>query len=262
MKAYLKIYKMLLKINFSSLVMYRSNFINSTLSSMAWAVFNFVGIIILTSRVSTVFGWKREELIVLTASFTILTGIFHMLFSKNFERIPKLANSGDLDRILLYPIDSQFSVSFWEIHYSHLIRIPVGIGILFYLFGLLKISITWQQIIMFMFFLVVGLIIQYCIWFLATTITVRLTRLSNIPEVLYSVTGIARYPRELFRQLTDYVFIFLLPLTLIIVTPVKVLFNQLTLSEIFLFFGVAISFLYISRKFWKYSLRYYTSASS
>ncbi len=253
---------MFLKLNFSALVAYRSNFINSVISSIAWGLFSVFNIVILTSRVSLVFGWKREEIIILTAAFNILVGIFHTVFSRNFERISKLANFGELDRVLLYPIDSQFSVSFWLVNYAGLARIPIGVGLLVYFLQQLHLAPSWLQLTSFGLLLMIGLGLQYSIWMIIVTLTIWFTRLSNVAEVMYSVTGMARLPREMFRQLTDYIFVFLLPITLIIVTPVKTLFHQANTLEILVLISVACFFFFASRKFWKFALRYYTSASS
>lgn len=262
MRKYFRIYSMFLKLNFSTLVAYRSNFMNSVVSSIAWGLFSVFNIVILTSRVSSVFGWKREEIIILTAAFNILVGVFHTVFSRNFERITKLTNFGDLDRVLLFPIDSQFAVSFWVVNYAGLARIPIGIGLLTYLLQQLRVSISWQQFVSFGLLLLIGLTLQYAIWFLVSTLTIWFTRLSNVVEVMYSVTGMARLPREMFQQLADYIFVFLLPITLIIVTPVKTLFHQANTLEILALISVTCFFFYTSRKFWKFALRYYTSASS
>lgn len=262
MKKYFTIYKTLLKLNFATLVAYRSNFINSVVSSIAWGFFSIFNIMILTARTPSAFGWKREEILILTAAFNILVGLFHMIFSRNFERIAKLTNFGDLDRVLLFPIDSQFSVSFWEVNYAALFRIPIGFALLGFFLQRLDFTVSLLQFFMFGLLLLIGLMLQYSIWLLITTTTIWFTKLSNLIEVMYSVTGMARLPREMFRQLGDYIFVFLLPITLIIVTPVKTLFHKVNIFEILLLISVACFFFYTSRKFWKFALRYYTSASS
>ena len=262
MKHYINVYRMLLKLSFSYLTAYRSNFINSALSALAWGLFSIFSIILLTSRTPSVFGWKREEILLLTGVYTCLTGLFHTFFAPNFERLAQLTNFGQLDRVLLLPIDSQFSVSLWEINYTRLIRIIIGIIMITVLIGSFTIEISLMQWIVFLVLFFTGLLLQYTIWFLVSTLTIWFTRLSNLTEFMYSVTGMARYPREMYRQLSDYIFVFLLPITLIIITPVKALFNKATVLDVIALFAVTLGLLYVSRKFWKFALRYYTSASS
>lgn len=262
MKHYFNIYKMLLKLNFSRLTAYRSNFVNSLLSALAWGLFSVFSIVLLTSRTTSVFGWEREEILLLTAVYSSLTGLFHTFLAPNFERLAQITNFGQLDRILLFPIDSQFSVSVWEINYTRLIRILIGIMLFVLLLQPLNLQISFVGYVVFVILFLVGLLLQYTIWFGVATLTIWFTRLSNLVELMYSVTGMARYPREMFRQLADYIFVFLLPITLIIITPVKVLFQKASVLDVMILLAVTLGLFYLSRKFWQFALRFYTSASS
>ncbi|MBI3385690.1 ABC-2 family transporter protein [Candidatus Gottesmanbacteria bacterium] len=258
---YFKMYAVLLKLNFSRLTAYRSNFVNGLLSAIAWGLFSIFSIVFLTSQTPSVFGWKREEILLLTAVYSSLTGIFHTFLSPNFERLAQITHFGQLDRILLLPVDSQFSVSVWEINYTRLIRILIGAILFVLLLPSLKLQISVAGFAIFFILFLIGLILQYTIWFMVSTLTIWFTRLSNLTELMYSVTGMARYPREMFKQLADYVFVFLLPITLIIITPVKVLFQKASASDVFVLLTVTAGLFYLSRRFWKFALRYYGSAS-
>src|SRR3972149_8688112 len=90
MGKYVRIYRDLLRLNLSSLVAYRSNFVNSVVSSTAWGVFSLVSIVLLTYRVQSVFGWTREEILLLTGVYSVVIGVFHTLFSRNFVRFSRL----------------------------------------------------------------------------------------------------------------------------------------------------------------------------
>ncbi len=262
MKHYVNIYKVLLRLNFSRLVVYRSNFVNSLLSALAWGLFSVFSIVLLTSRTPTVFGWKREEILLLTAVYTVLTGIFHTFLSPNFERLSQITHFGQLDRILLLPVDSQFSISLWEVNYTRLVRIVIGVILFIMLFKPLNFHPSAGNLSAFAVLFFVGIFLQYTIWFVVSTLTIWFTRLSNLTEFMYSVTGMARYPREMLQQLGSYIFVFLFPITLIIITPVGVLFQKASPMDTFFLLAVTAGLFYLSRKFWKFSLRFYTSASS
>jgi len=231
------------------------------LSALAWGLFSVYSIVLLTSRTTSVFGWKREEILLLTAVYTSLTGLFYTFLAPNFERLSNITNFGQLDRILLLPIDSQFSISVWEVNYTRLVRILIGIVLFVVLGPSLNLQISLSSGTLFVMVFLVGLLLQYTIWFLVATLTIWFTRLSNLVECMYSVTGMARYPREMFRQLAEYVFVFLLPITLIVITPVKVLFQKATAREVIMLLLVTGGLFYLSRKFWQFALRFYTSAS-
>jgi ABC-2 type transport system permease protein len=116
--------------------------------------------------------------------------------------------------------------------------------------------------ISFSFFLIAGILLLYSAWFIASTVTIWFPRLTNIVDVMYTVSGMSRLPREMYQQLAWYVFLFLMPLTFVIVTPTRALIGKLTLVDDIGIVSFAVVFFLLSRKFWHYALRFYTSASS
>lgn len=262
MKKYVLIYGQLLKLNVSNLIAYRSNFVNSILSSVAWGVFTIVSVVLLTLRVTSVYGWKREEIILMTGAYTVMIGIFHTIFSRNFERLSNIINLGQLDYILVKPIDAQFLLSFWFTNYTTLIRLPMGLAVIFYSLNVMKVTPNLLTVCWFSFLILIGLILLYSIWYIVATLTIWFTRISNVVDLMYSVSSISRYPREMFKNMNEYIFIFLLPITYITITPVKYLLNKGSMVDVIVLFLLAFSFLFASRAFWKFALRFYTSASS
>src|SRR5574341_269965 len=126
MKSYLGLYKTLLHLNAENLLASRANFTTNVISSVSWGLFSIFSIMLITGQANAIFGWRREEILLLTAIYSILIGVFHMLFSKNFERFSNLIYYGQLDGLLVKPVDSQFLVSFWLVNYTSIFRIVLG----------------------------------------------------------------------------------------------------------------------------------------
>jgi ABC-2 type transport system permease protein len=192
----------------------------------------------------------------------MLIGVFHTLFSRNFERFSRLVLYGALDSVLVKPIDPQFLVSFWQVNYAGLFRVLIGGAYMVYLVRTLAINVPATAFIGFVFFLFTGIILLYSIWFIASTITIWYPRLTNIVDVMYTISSMSRFPREMYQQLAWYLFLFLAPLTFIIVTPVRSLLRNAAPAEYIGLVAFSFVFFFVSRKFWKYALRFYTSASS
>jgi ABC-2 type transport system permease protein len=126
----------------------------------------------------------------------------------------------------------------------------------------LAITVPASAVAVFSLFLIAGVLLLYSVWFLAATITIWYPRLTNIVDVMYTFSSISRFPREMYQQLSWYIFLFLLPLTFIIVTPVRVLVGKLTPADTIGLVSFAAILFFLSRKFWRFALRFYTSASS
>lgn len=261
MMRYVRVYHSLWKMSMETLLAYRANFINSSVSSSAWAVFSLISIFLLTSKTTTIYGWTREEIILLTCGYQIMIGFFHTLFSRNFERMSEIIEYGQLDGYLLKPIDSQFYLSMRWVDYTSMIRIVLGIGFLYYFIQSISLGISPISLLFFFFLLMIGMVLLYSIWFVAATLLVWFPRLSNIIELMFNISGMTRYPGELYKNASAYLFFFLLPIILIVTTPIKFLFQKtsfIDISELTIF---ALIFFILSRYFWKFALRFYTSAS-
>src|SRR5258708_17314533 len=128
MKRYLAIYHCLLTLNYHRALIHKADFYNGLFSSIIWGIFSILATYVLTSRSSSVFGWSRAELFVLIGVFNILVGsIFRMFFSRNFDRFAHVIQYGELDGLLLKPLNPQFALSFWYISYHSLVRLVLSI---------------------------------------------------------------------------------------------------------------------------------------
>lgn len=263
MHRYLKIYLQLLRLNFQALVVYRGNFVNSMLSSISWGIFSLFSMVLLTFQTPEVFGWKREEIWLLNGLYGILVGLFHMIFSTNMERLSRIIHYGELDFVLLKPADAQFLVSFWRVNYTIILRILMASLFSYYiLVHILHTTVRPLTILFFVTMFPISLLLMYSIWFLVMTTLIWFTKLYNLVELMYSLVGLSRYPQEMSRQLAGVLFVVVLPLTFIIVVPTKTLLGRLHVWDIVGLFLFASLLFFVSRRYWRFALKHYSSASS
>ncbi len=208
------------------------------------------------------FGWSREELLVLTGVYSIFVGVFHVLFTRNLEQFSRIVHRGQLDGILLKPIDTQFYLSCSIVNYSSLPRVASAIVFVVWLLLKLNIQITLYSTFLFIFFGIIGILFLYSLWYSILTITIWQSHLFNLSDLLFHVTDSAKYPSEMYNEFRYYITVFLLPLSLVITLPTKVLLYRVNLTEALLLIILALVFFLISRFCGRYVLRYYTSASS
>lgn len=256
------IYKQLLFMNWYALTQYRIDFVSKFVSSLSFAFWHVIAVFLITYNVPSAFGWTRNELLLLSATYSVFIGLYHTFISRNMARIAEEVYFGRLDFLLLKPVDSQISASFWIVDYISLLRSVFGLILTAYFINVLHLVITPFQIITYIIVTLVGLGILYSIWLSLVSITIFYPRLSNIVTLLFHLTNIARYPQEMYSRLPIYLSLSFLPYALIMTTPTKVLLSQfngyIALEIIVLLFLLGS----IARFIWTRSLRYYTSASS
>lgn len=262
MKKYLQIYITLIKMNFSRLVIYRGNLVSNIISSLAWGSFLVIQIMLVTSRTNSIYGWSRNELLLLAGSFNLIVGLFHIFFSRSFARFSVIIDKGDLDFFLLKPVDPQFLLSFHTLNIASILRVLFGIFFNVYLVMQMGLRVSWLDIVSYCIFIFTGVIILYSIWFTVTTLIIWFTRLSNLVELLYTLNGVARLPPDFINEVKNIFVLLLLPLTFVVATPTEFLVHRVSEWNVIRTIFTAIFLFGFSRWFWKRSLKYYTSASS
>ena len=251
----------MLKINFAYLLAYRANFITHLISAFSWGAFQIVWIVLLTGKRGVVFGWTQKDMILLTLGFFMVIGIFHFLFSSNFYLFSRVIDRGEFDAILLKPIDSQFHSTMRVVNYANFVRACVGLILIIGWLVMNHYTVTFIQIVLFSFYIVVGIITTYSIWLLFMTTLIWYPSLNNMVEFLFTLNGFMKYPGEMIRFSGTIVLYLLLPLVLAVSTPVKILVRKNSLEDMIVLSLIAICLFIISRLFWKYALKSYTSAS-
>ncbi|HZE87311.1 MAG TPA: ABC-2 family transporter protein [Methylomirabilota bacterium] len=260
-KHYTKVYKMLLRLNFARLLAYRADLVNSTIAHTIWASFTIVQMLLLTSKTSHIFGWSRNELLILAGMYNIIYSFFYMFFSRGFNQFSTTINFGRLDGILTKPIDSQFLMTCLNITYTHLIRLIWGVGFLAYVLFTMRVIVTPLVLLGFIVLVVFSVMIIYSFWMLIMTLTIWFPKLSNLADLLYQINQISKFPQEIYKGASLYLLILLFPLTVVIVTPAKEILQKVLVGDVIGFIACALMLFIVSRRFWRFALRFYTSAS-
>lgn len=245
--------------NVAHMLAYRVSAINGALASTGWGVFQLAWIFMLTDRVHHVYGWSRDELVLLAMGYVLVIGIFHLFFSRGFEDFSYVVNRGELDSYLLRPIDTQFFVSTLRIRLTNIVRISLGLGSMIWWIQYRQLPVTLEGVSMFLLLALVGIIVIFSFWFFFSSLLIWYPNLNNLSDFLYTFNGFARYPVEMMLRTGNLLLYLLIPLMLVVAVPVKVLLGEINAGYIIILCVSAILLFILSRMFWKFALRSYTS---
>src|SRR5438105_15915902 len=90
---------------------FRWNFLVKVLVELLWPGILLVFYATVFAQTSVVAGWSEEEYMFFLGCYFALEGLMETLFLSNCNEFADLIRSGDLDFILLQPIDEQFLVT-------------------------------------------------------------------------------------------------------------------------------------------------------
>ena len=262
LKKHLKIYSLFLYTSIASELEYKTNLIIDFITAVLSLVGSIFLLTIFFQNTDNIGGWKFEQALIIQGIYTILNGITNTWFNPNLTEIVKHIREGTLDFVLLKPIDSQFFISLKKIAPSGFIEIILGISLLFYCIGINKININLGLLFLCFTTLSCSIVILYSLWFLISTTTIWFVKTWNATEVLRSFLYVGRFPLNSFSFLLRIFFSIFVPIVFITTIPSKVFLGLAQLWEILLEILVSGIFFIISRRFWLFALKFYTSASS
>jgi ABC-2 type transport system permease protein len=239
---------------------YRLNFAIATLTSLGNLAGSWFGLFLFYRTGYTFEGWSWSEALIVLGIFTILQGFSSTFLAPNLNSIVKQVENGTLDFVLLKPIDSQFWLSFRTLS-------PWGLPDLMFGFILVgyagrQLELTLADYSLGLIPLSFGLIILYNLWFMLGTTSIWFVKIYNVTEVLRGMLEAGRFPMVAYPVGFRVFFTFVVPVTFLTTVPAEALLGRSNLTWLIGSAFLALVLVGLARAFWRFALRFYTSASS
>lgn len=241
---------------------YRTHFIGNLFTSLFWIVIAIMTVQVFYWQTPAIGGWSYYETLVLLGVFNTINGFIELALRQNMGRMVEHIRKGTMDYILTKPIDSQFFVSFRHMVFWRVADIVWGLLLIG--FALVKMG-KWPEfgeVILFLILLISALLLVYSMWMLLMTTSFWFVKIENLSFIFSSFFETTRFPVQAYSGWLRFFLTFVLPAAFITTVPSSVLIGEWTWMSILLSLVVSLVFLALSRLFWKFALKYYTSASS
>ena len=217
---------------------------------------------LLYGRGSSLGGWSWDESLVVLGVYTLLDGFTSAVLQPNLSKIVNHVQTGTLDFVLLKPIDSQFWISTRSFSPWGLPGLAAGAGLI--IWAASRAGASWEasRVALMALLLASSAVILYSLWFMLAALSIWFVKVWNATEVLRYVLVAGRYPVSAYPAGLRTLFTLVLPVAFLTTVPAEAILGRVSGSWALASLGVAAAALGLSRWFWQYALRYYTSASS
>lgn len=260
MGRYLQILKLFWSTAIAAELEYRINFLLAALSSVGNLAGSIFGLFLFYRTGYNFQGWNWEEAIIVLAIFTMFQGFSQILLAPNLNDIVNHVQQGTLDFILLKPINSQFWLSSRTISPWGFPDLFLGCIILGYAGS--KLSLEIPNYLLSLVPLLCGGIVLYSLWFMLGATSIWFVKIYNVTEVLRALLAAGRFPMVAYPAAYRFFFTFVVPVAFLTTVPAEAMLGRGTIFWIFGSAGLAVVLLFVSMWFWRFALRFYTSASS
>jgi ABC-2 type transport system permease protein len=248
---------------------FRGNFIITVITRAFWFAAQLVLFEIIYGKVQSINGWSKYEFFAFLATSMILNTLTEALFMPNIAEFSELIRTGNLDFVLLKPIDTQFLVSFEKLDLGTLSHLLLSGSLLVYALVQIGRPVEPVAVGMYLGLLVVGVTFFYSLMIALASSSIWLGRNQGLYDFWFYITIFARYPRSIYDgsmlgSALQLVFSYLLPVLLVVTVPAQILLDKaLTPSWLSgVAVGCTLAGLLASRAIFLRALRSYRSASS
>jgi ABC-2 type transport system permease protein len=246
---------------------FRANFVVKIFVEILW-----LGILIafyetIFAQTDNVAHWDRYQYLFFLGFYFALGGILETFFMANCNEFADLVRTGDLDFFLLKPMDEQFLVSCRTIDWSCAPNVLMGAGVMLAALIFSGWEFHLGKLALFFVMLVCGTGLAYGFLLLLTSASVWFMRNQSLFEMWWLFSTLMRYPREIFQGSwiavsTGWFFSFVIPIMLVSNVPADIMMRAIQ-PEIVVWTMVAtVIVMWLSRRFFKFALERYRSASS
>ncbi|MBI2990093.1 MAG: ABC-2 family transporter protein [Candidatus Magasanikbacteria bacterium] len=222
----------------------------------------YVSIVILFNHVTNIAGWTYNDMLVLIGVFMITSSLSWILFKGGVSELDGLVKRGDLDWLLVKPVDPQFIVSTHRMDLEDAGRSIVGIFIVFAGLREAPLFETILRLPVFFLTLMCGQMVLYAVMLSVKTISFKSIEGWSTNAISWRFQDLARYPTDIYRGIARVVYTFVLPLVFVTTVPVKLLTKEFDILLIVGALLAAVLSFIVCRIIWKIALRSYASASS
>jgi ABC-2 type transport system permease protein len=260
MKRYVKVLGLFWSTAIAAELEYRLNFVIATLSSLGNLIGSLFGLFLFYRTGYTFQGWNWEEALVLLGIFTLLQGFSATFLVPNLNRIVEQVQQGTLDFVLLKPIGSQFWLSTRTVSPWGLPDVLFG-GVLIGYAGR-RLGLGFSNYLLSVLPILFGIASLYSLWFMLGATSIWFVKIYNVTEVLRGLLEAGRFPMVAYPAAYRFFFTFVVPVAFLTTVPAEAMLGRSPVIWLVGAGGLALGLLIASTIFWRFALRFYTSASS
>lgn len=264
MRRYFEIYRIMLRNSLIREMSFKANFLLWMLVEVLWFCGQIFFFGIIFGQVNRIGDWSKWEVVLLIGTHQMIAQLFQALFFTNLSNIPELVRTGKLDSLLVLPVDSQFAVSTKQFGLDSLLNALLGGIVVIVSLAQLQITPAVTTILLYVVAVGFGVAIHYAIMLALAAVSFWIIRAQGLVYGYFNFLNIARFPDVIFPRVFRFVFGWIVPVIIIANIPARLLLKPLR-DPAWLMFHLAAAgsiALVLSRVFWRFALRRYSSASS
>src|SRR3990167_5313748 len=252
---YLKIWWLMSRNYFQELLAIRQVFLLFVFAKTVRFLFFFGFLFFLLKSTRTLAGYDQNQVIFFFLTFNVVD-IFAQFLFREVYRFRPLIVSGDLDLVLVKPVNPLFRVLMGGADIIDLTTIiPLCIAV-YYVGGLLGPSSA--QVALYLILIVNGILIAMAFHIAVLALGVITFEIDHTILIYRDIKNLGRLPIDIYKQPLQGLLTYIIPVGMMISFPAKALMGLLTPVGSLSALAFAAVSIYLALKFWNFALTKYT----
>lgn len=247
------------KVSLNRSMAYRTDFFTGLLIDL---VFTSIGPIVqylIFTQTQGYPGWNTEQILLFQGVLLLAMGLNNTLMGDVKSTAITIMHNGNFDRYLIKPYPAIGLLLAGGFTMKHIGTLISGIAITSYMLFHMRLLPGIQEILLFLWFIVAGVITYMGITIIFCGLVIILIQMGRLDSILENIMRFAGYPIELYNVVFKTFFIIVMPLAVLAYFPTQALLHRFDLNMLLVSLGVLLIFGF-SLWFWNRCIRKYTSA--
>jgi len=261
-RRYLRLWGSFFANNLTRDMEYKANLIGGIAVDVIFYSVQYFFFSIIYSYVDTLGSFTREDVMVFLIITFISDSFYMFIFAGNIFPLNRLVVQGDLDFVLLKPINSQFLVSFRYVRSHAIFSIIILLLMLVRQTHMHSLEIGIMNYVFFFISFLCGLVIWYALDFLISCLTFWFRNFSVGGWLSHEILKFSSRPDSIYTGFTRKLLFSLIPMALVSSVPTRILLYGLDIKLLMYQIIISLGFVVATFWIWKRGLLRYESASS
>ncbi|MBP7845529.1 MAG: ABC-2 family transporter protein [Proteobacteria bacterium] len=259
---YSKLFNTLFRLSFIADIQYRANVIIKIFADMCWYSGQIAIFEVLYLHTHQIAGWSIYDARLLLGSLFLSDAIFMVIFSESMERFSEKVIRGELDLLLVKPVNSQFLMSCQRMSTAYMANIFISLIflVLVNIYSSLGFSI-WRFLggLTLVFF---SVLITYSFRIFFAMMAIVFSRVEALNYVWYQFYRFGTRPDQIYPNALRYVFLSVLPIAFMASVPARIFSGKGSIEYFIAGICVPLTLLFLVSQCWNKVIKRYSSASS
>lgn len=262
-KRYLIMYLIFIKYSLIGEMEYRTNFIAGLAVETGYTLVKLIYVFVIIKTGVHINGLSPYEILLYIGTYTLLSGMMVGILWNNLLGFPEYIRTGTLDMYLVKPISAQFIITLRRISFGTAIpHFISGSFMLVISVKELNLQIGLADVLIYVLLILSGLVVMYSLFMFFQILSFWVVNTESIMDITNEVWEFNNMPMTNYSQRIRRIGIFILPIFMISNCPSLFLLDRLSVLYLAWAFIAPILFFFITRSFWNFAIKKYSSASS